>query len=44
MLNAFKERRREFAVPRDSSRFHTVSKLFGAMAAAVVAGMVILVG
>jgi hypothetical protein len=44
MFNAFKERMHDFAVPRGDPRFHVMGKLFGAMAAAVAAGMVILVG
>ena len=44
MLNAFHRRMEEFAIPRSSTRVPAVRKLFSAMAAAVVAGLVVLVG
>ncbi len=44
MLESFKSRLGELGMPRTDPRFPAVRKLFGAMAAAVVAGLVILVG
>jgi hypothetical protein len=44
MLNAFHRRKAGFAIPRYSTGVPAVRKLFSAMAAAVVAGLVVLVG